>query len=136
MVDGRDTVGSTGVAARLRQHAVAVGHEVHRIRISPWDRVLLKRLEPVVENLRVGPERVSGVGSLNKVLMQKGDCGLDELTIGREKKRKSGRSGLAKHQRACLQGSPSEMVGYLVRLRQFRFTNDLNDVGFVRRSTA
>ena len=69
MVNGRDTVRSTGVPARFRQHPVAVRHQVDGIRFPPGDRVLFKRLEPVVKNLRVGPESVSGMGPLNEVLM-------------------------------------------------------------------
>src|ERR1700674_482036 len=67
-----------------RQHAVAVRHSINRVRVAPDDAVLVKRIEPIDENLGVEPERLSGVRSLDRMLVQERDGGLDELHVGRK----------------------------------------------------
>jgi hypothetical protein len=102
VADGRRPVRTSGVRTGLRHHAVAIGHQVDGICLVPRDVVLLERFEPVVEDLGVGPERVGGVRALNRVLMQEGDRGLDQLPLLREEKRETGRTRLAKRNRQGL----------------------------------
>jgi hypothetical protein len=67
-----------------RQHAVAVRHKIHRVRFAPENAVMLKCVEPVDENLCVGPYCLVAVRSLNEMLMQESDGRFDELHIGSE----------------------------------------------------
>src|ERR1700719_2238919 len=78
-----------------RQHAVAVRHKVHRVRFAPENAVLLKRTEPVDKNLGVCPERVSGVCSLDGMLVQECDGRFDKLHVGSKEQREPGRPWLA-----------------------------------------
>jgi hypothetical protein len=69
MVDRAHAISTAGVRARLLEHAVAIGHEVYGIGITPNDAALLQRIEPVIENLGVGPHGVSGMCALNRMLV-------------------------------------------------------------------
>src|ERR1700675_2552952 len=87
VVDRPNAIRSTRSWAWSRQHAVAVRHKIHCVRFAPENVVLLKCIEPVDENLRVGPERLSGVCSLDGMLVQECDGRLDKLHIGSKKQR-------------------------------------------------
>ena len=82
MVDRANAVGPMRRRAWRRQHPVAVGNQIDRVGGPPINAVLLERIEPVDQNLGVGPERVRGVRSLDAMLMQEGHGRLDDPHVG------------------------------------------------------
>ena len=118
MVDRRGAVGAARMRARLRHHAVAIGDQVDGIRAVPRDIVLLERLEPVVEDLGVGSERVRGVRALDRVLVQIGDCRFDQLPVLGEEKREPGGTRLAKRKRQRLRCHRRQARGNVGGIRQ------------------
>ena len=126
MIDGRRPVRAAGVGARLRHHAVPIGHEVDRVGALPRDVVLLERLEPVVQDLGVGPPRVVGMGALDRVFMQEGDRRFDQLPVSGEQKRESGGPRLAHGDSARLFGSVARSRGHFIWGRQRGLADDLH----------
>src|ERR1700720_2598453 len=87
VVDRPNAIRSMRSWAWSRQHAVAVRHKIHCVHLAPENAVLLKRIKPVDENLRVGPQRVSRVRSLDSMLVQECDGRLDQLHVGSKEQR-------------------------------------------------
>ncbi len=117
MVDRTNAVRATGVRARLLKHAVAIGDEIHFIGIVPGDTALLQGIEPVIENLGVGPDGISGMCTLDRMLMQEGDCRLDEPHIRAEEQRKADRSRLPQRHLERRGRGLSQVFRHLCRLR-------------------
>ena len=117
------------MAARFQHHAIAVSDQVHRIGVNPRDRVLFERLEPVVEDLGVGPDRIGRMRPLHEVFVEECHGRFDELPLRCEEQRKPRRSWLTQHDGLRLLRGGTQRLYDLGRVRQRGLTDDLDHTG-------
>src|SRR5271154_4882398 len=127
-VNRAGTVWSAGMSTRALEHAVAVRDEITGINLTPGHIALLKRIKPVVKNLRVRPQRLVGVCALHRMLVQEPDGRLNELEVRTEEQWKARRPCLSQRHAQGGSGTLTQRGRHLTWIRECSFANDLDHV--------